>query len=184
MIKILENGIRIIIVIMLLWFVKNLYTEIKGFLEQSRKSTLHLDGIQKQINSLSARLDSSKKFYEENQKIIDETKISDEDMFVLTNEIFKDITNKKLGFFTIVDFAPIRDAKFINIYNLKISLSLNVSGLFSLDEIRDMLQSEVNKQIEILNKNNQGKYEISLSNGYLNENNYLFDILILKFINK
>lgn len=179
MIKLIENGIRIIIFFFIFWFFKNLITDINDFFvltSQNDKSLVELQRItdQKEKEYLIA-----KNFYEENKFIIENAKISDAEIKSAIESVFKDITNKKLGFFKIQDLYFERDKKIINTYNINLSLILQIDSLFNLQDVDLMISKEIEKRINIFNKVNDSLFHLELLEKNISNNEYKIQLILI-----
>lgn len=182
MIRYLEIIIRIIIVLISLWFIKNLYHDLSSYLNKSSETQKILTTLYAETHSLSDSLERSKKFYEENQKVIEETRIQDSELYEIAQAIFKNITDKKLGFFTFKDISTYRDVSVINVYSISGILNLNASSLFSFEDVREIVNSELSSAMSSLNKSNRDIFELTFVNAQaINEGTeYKFDFNIVK----
>lgn len=184
MIKYLETLIKLIIALALLSFFYHFIKDLSFYVKKTNEYNNKISAIQNKNNTLSANIKSSKDFYEENQKIIEATRISDEELNAINNAIFKNITDKKLGFFTLKDTSFKRNTKIINVYSIKGTLNLIIDSLFTLEDTKLLINNEINKTINEINELNKGKIEIIPIGIYLDNKDYYYEFNIFKKITK
>lgn len=180
MIRHIENIIKAIIALLLFLFFYHFAKDLTAYTKKASEYDKRIGSLSNEIFTLKTNIQESKEFYEENQKIIDSTKITDEDLKLISEAIFKNITDKKLGFFTLKDMNFKRNPKVINIYILNGALKLEVDSLFSLEDAKNLVNGEVEKSIKKINELNKDKFEIIPITVYINKNEYFYEFNILK----
>jgi hypothetical protein len=179
MIKIIENGIKIIIVFFVLWFFKSFFTDLNDFFSMVNKNEEQLNKLAVFTANKEAEQTEAKRFYDENKIIIENTKISDDEIKNSIKSVFGDITNKKLGFFDIKDFIFERDTKIINAYKINFTLFLKIDSIFRMQEVDEMISREINKRIEKFNHDNATYFELGMIEKTLFQDEYKIQLILL-----
>lgn len=111
-----------------------------------------------------------------NQKIIDESFVKDEVIALKIKEVLKEILDKEIGLFKIVNLNHSVDENYINVYKTNIDISYTKNKLFTFYDLQGEILKEIDKKIKL---NNSDEFELKIGNFKYDDIKSVFSITIL-----